>query len=165
MSSGERIGSRAGAVAGALAAVLSACGGEGGAITVSAASLPAGTPSAYVGCASCHGVAGEGVGGAFPPIAGSPLLGGPPERLAVIVLHGMEGPIERPGRVWSLAMPASPDLSDAQVAELVTWMRGRFAQAGDTVTATGVARLRHRFEGRRARWTERELLATWPASP
>ncbi len=81
-------------------------------------------------CAACHQAQGEGVPGAFPALAGNPLVQGDPKDAAWIVTHGRGG------------MPNfAEDLSDAQVASILTFLRSSFGnKAGpvDEATVKGV---------------------------
>ncbi|MCI0454943.1 MAG: cytochrome c, partial [Candidatus Dadabacteria bacterium] len=45
-------------------------------------------------CAACHQANGQGVPGAFPPLAGSEWLLKDAETPILIVLHGLQGAIE-----------------------------------------------------------------------
>jgi mono/diheme cytochrome c family protein len=81
-------------------------------------------------CAACHQAQGEGVPGAFPALAGNALVQGDPAGPAWVVTHGRGG------------MPNfAEDLSDAQVASLLTFLRSSFGnKAGpvDEATVKGV---------------------------
>lgn len=45
-------------------------------------------------CAGCHGSDGAGVTRFAPTLIGSDWVLGDPKRLALLILHGIEGPIE-----------------------------------------------------------------------
>jgi cytochrome c553 len=45
-------------------------------------------------CATCHQLNGQGVPGAFPPLAGADWVTGDEATLIRILLHGLQGPIE-----------------------------------------------------------------------
>ncbi len=76
-------------------------------------------------CAACHGPAGLGVPGVFPAIAGSKIAKGPLADHLKIVLKGKPG----------TAMQAfGPQLSDADIAAVVTYQRNAFGNnTGDAV--------------------------------
>jgi mono/diheme cytochrome c family protein len=56
------------------------------------------------------------------------------DRLARIVLNGLNGPIQVRGKTWSLAMPPlKENLGDDQIAVVLTYIRSRLA--GNHATA------------------------------
>src|SRR5436190_1457091 len=78
-------------------------------------------------CAACHQYDGQRMGEA-PPLAGSPWVAGPEERLIKIVLHGVHGPMEVDGKTYDQEMPGfGRILSDVEVASLLSFVRRRFA--------------------------------------
>jgi mono/diheme cytochrome c family protein/cytochrome c oxidase subunit IV len=81
-------------------------------------------------CASCHQANGQGIPGAFPPLAGHvPNLynaEGGREYLIKVVLYGLQGPITVNGASYNGVMNAWGQLSDDQIAatlnhELTSW--------------------------------------------
>lgn len=100
-------------------------------------------------CSSCHGPEGQGVSGAFPPLAGSPWVVGPAERAARIVLRGLRGPLEVAGETYYGVMPSfASRLDDGQVAEVLTLVRSSWGNQARPVTPRDVARIRAETEGR-----------------
>ncbi len=109
-------------------------------------------------CQSCHQQDGEGVEGAFPPLYGSDWVVGPPERPTKIVLNGLRGEIVRDGVTYSAAMPGfSRQLSDEEVASVVTYIRNSFGNEAPEVTPEQVAEMREATAERTEAWTEDEL--------
>jgi len=130
-----------------------------------AGSVAAG-PAAEVGgqavfegrCAACHQTTGQGLPGAFPPLVGSEYVTGDVARLARIVLHGLQGPVEVGGQSFNGAMPAWADLlSDAEIAAVLTYVRSSWGNAAEAVSADAVAQERSATAGRTAPWTVGEL--------
>ena len=76
-------------------------------------------------CAACHQKDGDGKDGVAPPLAGSEwVLRGDGQRLALIVLNGMAGPIRVRDRDWNLNMPPwRENLDDDQLAVVLTYNR------------------------------------------
>jgi cytochrome c oxidase subunit II len=81
-------------------------------------------------CAACHQATGEGVSGAFPPVAGHSAelynAEGGREYLVKLLLGGLQGPIEVGGAKYNGIMPAWKQLSDEDIAAvlnhtLMTW--------------------------------------------
>lgn len=82
-------------------------------------------------CAACHQGDGKGIPGAFPALAGSKLVTGPPAGPIQVVLNGRGG------------MPAfKGDLTDAQVATILTAVRASWGNTAPAITPAQVAALR-----------------------
>jgi len=113
----------------------------------------------YVYCQGCHGASGEGMGTQYPPLAGSPRVLGPPERLARVLLHGLEGPIERRGVVYDDTMPPAPLSDDREFAAVMSYIRSAFGNEAEPVEPALVAQVREKTRGRTRPWTQRELEA------
>ena len=87
-----------------------AAGGDGG---VDGAAVYA------ANCASCHQGDGQGIPGAFPPVAGHAadlVANEGRDYLPLVLLYGLQGPIEVQGRTYDGVMPAWPQLSDDELA-------------------------------------------------
>jgi mono/diheme cytochrome c family protein len=107
----------------ALAAAAVACG--------PATAQDAGQAQFLSTCSACHQPTGLGIPGAFPPLAGSATAQGDPVAAASLVLNGRGG------------MPSfSADLSDAQIAAALTYVRSAWGNAARPVTAAQVATAR-----------------------
>ena len=85
-------------------------------------------------CASCHQANGEGVPGAFPPLAGNPNVADAAYVESVIV-NGQSGPIEVLGQQYDGVMPPVA-LSSAELADVVAYVA---TLAGGTGTPTTTA--------------------------
>lgn len=123
----------------------------------------------YNTCAACHQRDGSGVTGAYPPLAGSAVLLGPPEVPAAIVLHGLEGPWEAGGKRYNNAMPGwAEKLADEQVAAVLTFARASWGNTAPSVGAELVAAVRQRTAEQRQPWRAATLAAftaAWAAAP
>jgi len=109
-------------------------------------------------CAACHQANGLGLPGAFPPLAGSEYVLGEEEPVVRIVLGGLTGPVTVQGQTFNGAMPAWADqLSDAEIAAVLTYVRSSWGNRAEAVTAEQVARERAATIGRTAPWTAGEL--------
>ena len=93
-------------------------------------------------CVVCHQASGEGVPNAFPPIVQTEYVSGDTERLIDIVLNGMTGEIEVNGEVYNGVMVAHNFLSDAEIADVITYVRSNFGNEAPAVTAEEVAAVR-----------------------
>ncbi|HEY9856485.1 MAG TPA: cytochrome c oxidase subunit II [Stenomitos sp.] len=93
-------------------------------------------------CASCHQATGEGMAGTFPPLAGSEIPNGPAAEHIKIVLHGKSGPLTVKGQQYNGAMPPFPQLSDEEIAAILTYERTSWGNKGGAVTPEQVKALR-----------------------
>ncbi len=88
-------------------------------------------------CAACHQVGGEGIPNAFPPLAKSDYLNADKKRAIRTVLHGLQGVITVNGKQFNSVMPKL-DLTDEEVANILTYVYGSWSNAGYSVTAQEV---------------------------
>ncbi|HMI92828.1 MAG TPA: cytochrome c [Polyangiales bacterium] len=124
----------------------------------SAAPAVASTGTYQMVCTTCHQAEGQGVPGAFPPLAGSSWLNGDAETPIRIVLLGLSGEVEVNGKKFNAMMPPPPGLGDAQIAEAITFARSNFGNSAGAVDAAMVKRVRASLAGRTQMWTAAELL-------
>lgn len=109
-------------------------------------------------CSACHQSAGQGLPGAFPPIAGSEFVLGDPERLVRLVLHGLTGPVTVKGQSFNGAMPAWADaLNDAEIAAVLSYERSSFGNSAAPIAADVVGAQRAATASRTTPWTAGEL--------
>lgn len=109
-------------------------------------------------CAACHQATGQGLPGAFPPLAGSEIVLGDEERVVRIVLRGLTGPVTVQGQAFNGAMPAWADvLSDAEIAAVLTYVRSSWGNAAEAIPANKVAEERGKTASRTTPWTIGEL--------
>ena len=109
-------------------------------------------------CAACHQPTGKGLEGLAPPLADSEWVNGNPARIARIVMHGLRGPVKVKGLTYSLDMPAAGFLSDAQIADVLTYIRREWDHEAAPVKIDFVKTIREQTKGRNDAWTEKELL-------
>ena len=75
-------------------------------------------------CLSCHQIDGSGVPGRFPPL--NKVWLNDKEGLIKIVLQGLQGEIKVDDEIYNNIMPKVIDLSDEQIAKLLTYVRKNF---------------------------------------
>ncbi|MDN5842811.1 MAG: cytochrome c [Alcaligenaceae bacterium] len=110
-------------------------------------------------CQACHQATGQGVPGVFPPLAGSEWVTGDPDVLARIVLHGMTGPITVSGSTYNGAMPAfGTQFDDAELAALLTFIRGEWGNGGSPVDADMVGATRKATQAQTQPWAGEDAL-------
>lgn len=127
-------GSSAASSAPASAAATAAAGASNGAEASVGATVFA------TNCSSCHGATGAGLPGAFPPLAGNPVVVGNPATVAHIVKYGLTGKVVVKGNTFNGIMPAwHGQLSDAQIAQAITYIRASWGNQASAVTPAEVA--------------------------
>jgi cytochrome c6 len=90
-------------------------------------------------CAACHQANGKGIPGAFPALAGNPLVQGPAVDVATVLLKGRGG------------MPDfSGSLSDADIAQVLSYARSSWGNKAGAVPDTEVASLRTALQAAQA---------------
>ncbi|MDP2304508.1 MAG: c-type cytochrome [Pseudomonadota bacterium] len=92
-------------------------------------------------CGACHQATGLGLAGVFPPLANDPMVAGPAEAHISVVLKGMTG-VAIGGVTYASAMPAWPQLSDQQLAAVITFERNSWGNKSGIVEPAQVAALR-----------------------
>jgi mono/diheme cytochrome c family protein len=96
-------------------------------------------------CVACHQANGEGVSGAFPPLAGAGEFYGSGENQAYIIINGLSGEIEVKGQKYNGAMPAQGNvLSDYAIAAVSTYVRNSWGNADGMVSEEDVSAARSR---------------------
>jgi putative membrane-bound dehydrogenase-like protein len=108
-------------------------------------------------CAACHQSGGAGVDGAFPPLDGSALTLGDPGKAIRIVLHGLSGPVEVPGKLPVNSLMPPSGLADAEIADVLSFVRHAWSNDAAPVAADEVKRVREATKDRRLPWTLEEL--------
>lgn len=142
-----------------VAGLLAACSPQEPAAASTTPSAPDGKAVFMRVCATCHQANGVGVPSVFPPLAGSSIVAGDPDRLIRIVLHGLQGPIEIDGKTFVGVMPAQGgQLDDAEIAAVLTYVRGAWGHRAAAVAPENVARIRAGTT-RTTLWTWAELNA------
>jgi mono/diheme cytochrome c family protein len=115
-------------------------------------------------CVACHQANAQGLASQYPPLAGSSWVTGDERRLLRIVLHGLTGEIDVEGESFNGAMPGwGATLKDAEIAAVVSYVRGNFGNHAAVITPETVKRVRQDYAKRVIPWTSGEL-ASDPAA-
>ncbi len=105
--------------------------------------LDAGKAAFLANCAACHQAEGTGLPGAFPPLAGSDFLTrNTPAKVVEFVLKGYAGKLVVNNIEYNNVMPAMSHLSDAEVANIVTFIYNSWNNPGSGIDAATVAKTR-----------------------
>ncbi len=93
-------------------------------------------------CQVCHQANGQGLPRVFPPLAGSDYLMADKHRSIGIVLGGMQGPITVNGITYNSVMPPLNQLTDEEIANVLTYVRNSWGNSGDAISPAEVAATR-----------------------
>jgi mono/diheme cytochrome c family protein len=118
-------------------------------------------------CANCHQASGQGQPGAYPPLVNSEYVLGSKERLAAILLKGLQGPVTVVGASFGTqVMPAQETiLTPEKIANLMTYIRGSWGNTANAVTTDEVNAAKTKFTPHSAPFTEAELQKIAPHGP
>ena len=92
-------------------------------------------------CVACHQAQGQGMEGAFPPLAKSDFLNADVDRAIDIVLHGKQGEITVNGKKYNSVMTPQP-LSVQEVADVLTYVYNTWDNSKKVVTPEMVQKIK-----------------------
>lgn len=113
-------------------------------------------------CAVCHQPNGLGAASqGYPPLAGSEYVNGGTRRLGMIVLKGLQGPVTVKGQQFGTAVmqPWDKTLTDAKIADVLTYIRSDWGNKGGPVSAAQITGLRKELASHPDSFTEADLKA------
>jgi mono/diheme cytochrome c family protein len=101
-------------------------------------------------CAACHMIDGKGVPRLFPSLADAAMLRSDDPRSAIrLVLRGVRS-VATKKEPTAPGMPAfGRELTDGQIAAVLTYARNSWGRAAAAVSADDVAKARHELEVRK----------------
>jgi mono/diheme cytochrome c family protein len=101
-------------------------------------------------CAGCHQDQGQGAPRVAAALAGSKIVNGRPDAVLRVLLNGKDGSIgEMP--------PLGQSLSDVQLAQVLTFIRGSFGNTASPINAELAKEFRLSYAYRKKPWTDKEL--------
>jgi len=109
-------------------------------------------------CAACHQLNGQGLPGAFPPLVNSSYVTSDKiERLAAIMIYGLQGPIKVNGVEYNGVMTAQINvLNEAELAAVATYIRQAWGNNASPVEESIFIATRKKY-GDRGMFTIEEL--------
>jgi mono/diheme cytochrome c family protein len=93
-------------------------------------------------CLTCHQADGGGVPRMNPPLIKTKWVLGDKTKLITLMLKGMNEPIEIEDEEYHNPMPPHAQLSDQQIADVLTFVRNSFGNKASAVTPTEVKSVR-----------------------
>ena len=113
-------------------------------------------------CIVCHQANGMGVAGQFPPLVDSEWVLSDAHhadnQLVLLLLNGHQGVMQVKGQNYNNAMPPWKQLSDDQIAAILTYIRSDWGNKAPAIDATFVAQVR-KGDTQSDPWTQQQLLA------
>jgi len=101
-------------------------------------------------CAVCHQAKGQGLPGAFPPLAGSDFIKGDPWRIVETTVKGRSGVITVNGKEYDNIMPAMSYLSDEELSKIIHFVLNSWGNPGGGFSAEQIGAYRQK-QGLQAR--------------
>jgi mono/diheme cytochrome c family protein len=93
-------------------------------------------------CLSCHQADGSGVPNMNPPLIRTKWVMGDRQQLIEIVLKGMNSGVEIDNIKYQNVMASHADLSDQQIADVLTYVRNSFTNKAKAISASEVNKVR-----------------------
>ena len=97
-------------------------------------------------CLTCHQADGGGVQNMNPPLIKTKYVLGDKNQLIQIVLKGLNSGVEIDGIEYHNVMASHADLSDLQIADVLTYVRNNFGNKAKAVTETEVKSVRAKLK-------------------
>ncbi len=113
-------------------------------------------------CGPCHGVDGEGITDLAPSLIDSEYVSGSEDRLILLTLHGMSGPIHLAGKEYNFngemaGINNNDDLGDQEIQDILNFVRNAFASSPYSIEKDRIAELRSRQPAGGGSFTESSL--------
>lgn len=114
-------------------------------------------------CATCHGIDGEGVESLAPPLIHSEYVSGSSKKLALVLLHGLTGPIHVNKQRYDLniTMPGlgnNSHFTNKDILDVIKYIKNAFSESKTKLTEKDIENLRKVLPSSGSVFTEEELL-------
>jgi nitrite reductase (NO-forming) len=93
-------------------------------------------------CSVCHQENGAGLPNVFPPLAKSDFLMADHSRAIEVVLNGLSGAVKVNGATYDSVMPPMSQLTDDEIANILTYVTNSWGNSGPVFTKEEVAAMR-----------------------
>ena len=93
-------------------------------------------------CLVCHQADGSGVPGMYPPLGPGSWVGRDPKELVAVLIKGLNGKVEVNGQVYNSFMPSQAQLTDEEMADVLSYIRSGFGNSYAPVDADMVKKVR-----------------------
>ena len=99
-------------------------------------------------CSGCHGSDAKGNGSTYPSLVGSKWVMGETERFAMIIMNGLEGPVDD-GKTYGVMPPQGIGMSPEELAGIMTYVRNNFGNAKGDIVTVDMAKAAIEISGKR----------------
>jgi mono/diheme cytochrome c family protein len=99
-------------------------------------------------CGGCHGPDAKGNGSTYPSLAGSSWVTGETDRLAMVILNGLQGPVSD-GKTYGVMPPQGIGMAPEDLAGIMTYLRNNFSNSVGDVVTTEMAKAAIEISGAR----------------
>lgn len=114
-------------------------------------------------CVVCHQPSGMGVAGQFPPLVGSEYVLAEgnmgDNHLVMLVLNGLQGHFMVKGEAYNNAMVPWKQLTDEQIADILTYIRSDWGNNAPAITPDFVSQIRKETASVSDSYTQEQLMA------
>ena len=93
-------------------------------------------------CGGCHQANGQGLAGAFPPLAASDYIAKNPKGVLDVTLKGLSGKLVVNGVEYNNTMPAMSHLSDGDLSAILSYVLNSWGNSGGKITTKEVHQYR-----------------------
>lgn len=93
-------------------------------------------------CLTCHKADGQGVPNVHPPLGPGSWVEREPKVLVSIMLKGLNGKIEVNGVTYNGYMPSMANLSDQEMADVLSYVRSSFGNQLEPITVDMVKKIK-----------------------
>jgi cytochrome c551 len=90
-------------------------------------------------CSNCHQTTGTGLGLLYPPLNKSDFIDQQFEKVVCLIRQGVSGELVVNGKTYNQPMPAMPQLSDLEVAEIVTYLYNNWDRSRGLISVQDVS--------------------------
>lgn len=111
-------------------------------------------------CQACHQANGQGVEGVFPTLAGAEWVVDEPDNVVKIVLNGLQGELVRDDATYDGVMPAFDNLSDQEIAAVISYIRNDFGNDASEYPEERVTQIRELTSDISGAYNEAQVLET-----
>jgi len=116
-------------------------------------------------CSGCHQENGQGLTPIAPPLDGSEWVTGPEDRLILVALHGLQGPVTVKGKVYKEpeiqpimpGLKSNPEFDDQKLAAVLSYVRNAWTNDAEPIDAGTVKELREKTISREAPFQESDF--------
>jgi len=93
-------------------------------------------------CLACHQADGSGVPGMHPPLSVGSWVGKDPKELVAVLMKGLNGKVEVNGELYNSSMPSQAQLTDQEMADVLSFIRSSFGNNFDPINVELVNKVR-----------------------